>query len=69
MSLAGSLGKPLSPVSVEMQLLMNRWGWLVFTLGGIGVVVLIAVVSVGWWWMTRNKRDKYEPLEGEDDDS
>lgn len=48
---------------------MNRWGWLVLTLGGIGVVILIAVISVGWWWMTRDKRAEYETLEGEDDDS
>jgi hypothetical protein len=49
--------------------LIIRWAWLIFTLTGIGIVVLIAVVSVGWWWKTRDKRDKYEPLEGEDDDS
>lgn len=47
----------------------NRWGWLVLTLGGIGAIVLIAVVSVGWWWVTRDKRGEYESLEGEDVDS
>lgn len=48
-----------------------RWGWLILTLSGIGIIVLIAVGSVGWWWFTRDKREVeegYEPLEGEEDD-
>nr|XP_018259015.1 uncharacterized protein I303_08558 [Kwoniella dejecticola CBS 10117]OBR81173.1 hypothetical protein I303_08558 [Kwoniella dejecticola CBS 10117] len=49
----------------------SRWGWLVITLSGIGLVLLIAVVSVGWWWMTRGKEEdeaQYEPLEGEEEE-
>ena len=68
MNQAGFLGKFfIKPVHV--RLLTIRWAWLIITLSGIGVIVLIAVVSVGWWWKTRDKRDKYEPLEGEDDNS
>ena len=68
MNQVGSLGK-LSTSHIQVRSLTIRWAWLIFTLSGIGVIVLIAVVSVGWWWKTRDKRDKYEPLEGEDDDS
>ena len=68
MNQVGSLGKLFS-CFLQVRSLITRWAWLIFTLSGIGVIVLIAVVSVGWWWKTRDKRDKYEPLEGEDDDS
>jgi hypothetical protein len=43
----------------------------VLTLSGIGLVVLIAVASVAWWWFTRDKRESeegYEPLEGEEEE-
>nr|XP_019047790.1 hypothetical protein I302_04407 [Kwoniella bestiolae CBS 10118]OCF26720.1 hypothetical protein I302_04407 [Kwoniella bestiolae CBS 10118] len=47
----------------------SRWGWLVITLSGIGLVILIAAVSTGWWWMTRGKdENQYEPLEGEEEE-
>jgi hypothetical protein len=48
-------------------LTFTRWGWLVLTLSGIGVVLLIAAVSVGWWWMTRETVE-YEALEGEEEE-
>ncbi|WWD06482.1 hypothetical protein V865_004572 [Kwoniella europaea PYCC6329] len=47
----------------------SRWGWLVITLSGIGLVILIAAVSMGWWLMTREKdENQYEPLEGEEEE-
>ncbi|WWC91370.1 uncharacterized protein L201_006313 [Kwoniella dendrophila CBS 6074] len=48
----------------------SRWGWLVITLSGIGLVILIAGVSFGWWFMTRQKEEEnqYEPLEGEEEE-
>ncbi|ORY29154.1 FAS1 domain-containing protein [Naematelia encephala] len=45
----------------------SRWGWLVFTLIGIGSALLIAAVGLGWWWMTKRK-EGYEPLEGEEEE-
>ena len=47
--------------------LMLRWGWLVLTLSGIGVLLLITAGSVGWWWYTKGKHE-YEPLEGEEEE-
>ncbi|WVQ93365.1 hypothetical protein IAU59_000433 [Kwoniella sp. CBS 9459] len=49
----------------------SRWGWLVLTLSGIGLMVIIAAVSFGWWWMTRGRKEEeegYEPLEGEEEE-
>ncbi|WVF65719.1 hypothetical protein IAT40_000450 [Kwoniella sp. CBS 6097] len=49
----------------------SRWGWLVLTLSGIGLIVIIAAVSFGWWWMTRGRKEEeegYEPLEGEEEE-
>jgi len=48
--------------------LTRRWGWLVITLVGVGIVLLIAAASVGWWWMTKGKHEQYEPLEGEEEE-
>jgi len=45
-----------------------RWGWLVITLVGVGIVLLIAAASIGWWWMTKGKHEQYEPLEGEEEE-
>lgn len=45
----------------------SRWGWLVLTLAGIGVLLLITAGSVGWWWYTKGKHE-YEPLEGEEEE-
>ncbi|OCF44928.1 hypothetical protein I317_01207 [Kwoniella heveanensis CBS 569] len=49
----------------------SRWGWLVLTLSGIGLIAIIAAVSFGWWWMTRGRKEEeegYEPLEGEEEE-
>ena len=46
----------------------DRWGWLIITLVGIGIVLLIAGASFTWWWMTKRKEEGYEPLEGEEED-
>ncbi|WVR09194.1 hypothetical protein IAU60_006256 [Kwoniella sp. DSM 27419] len=47
----------------------SRWGWLVLTLSGIGLIVVIAAVSFGWWYMTRGREEpEYEPLEGEEEE-
>ncbi|EIW66906.1 hypothetical protein TREMEDRAFT_34308, partial [Tremella mesenterica DSM 1558] len=45
----------------------SRWGWLVVTLSGIGVLLIITATSVGWWWFTRGKHE-YAPLEGEEEE-
>lgn len=34
-------------------------------LSGIGVLLLFTAMSLGWWWMTRDKKG-YEPIEEED---
>jgi uncharacterized membrane protein len=52
---------------IRTDSLVLRWGWLVLTLSGVGIVLLVAALSVGWWYMTRNKAG-YEPLEGEEDE-
>ena len=49
-------------------MLRTRWGWLLITLIGIAVVIMIIVASVGWWWFGKKKTEKYEPLEGEEDE-
>ena len=46
----------------------SRWGWLVLALSGVGVVLLVAVISFGWWWMTKRGKEGYEPLEGEEEE-
>ncbi|WWC73256.1 uncharacterized protein I206_107222 [Kwoniella pini CBS 10737] len=49
----------------------SRWGWLVITLSGIGLLLIITAISVGWWWMKRGKEEdenQYEPLEGEEEE-
>ena len=45
-----------------------RWGWLVIMLVGVGIVLLVAAGTFGWWWLTRNKVEEYEPLEGEEEE-
>ena len=52
-----------------MAELTSRWGWLVITLSGVGAMLVIAALFVGWWVFIRAKtEDQYEPLEGEEDD-
>ena len=48
----------------------SRWGWLVLALLGTSVVLLVAVVSFGWWWMTRGRKEEegYGALEGEEEE-
>ncbi|WRT68887.1 uncharacterized protein IL334_005869 [Kwoniella shivajii] len=48
----------------------SRWGWLVITLSAIGIITLIAAITMGWWFMTRGKNEEaeYEPLEGEEEE-
>ncbi len=47
----------------------SSWGWLVLALVGAGVVLVVAAVSFGWWWMTRERKEEgYEPLEGEEEE-
>jgi len=47
----------------------SRWGWLVLALVGIGLVLVVAAVSFGWWWMTRARKEEgYEALEGEEEE-
>ena len=46
----------------------SRWGWLVLALSGVGVVLLVAVISFGWWWMARRGKEGYEALEGEEEE-
>jgi len=45
-----------------------RWGWLLIMLVGLGVILVVAAVGVGWWWMKQGKKEEYEPLEGEEEE-
>lgn len=45
-----------------------RWGWLVITLTGLGLVLIGMVIGIGWWWVSRGRKEGYEPLEGEEEE-
>ncbi|ORX38916.1 hypothetical protein BD324DRAFT_617870 [Kockovaella imperatae] len=46
----------------------SRWGWLIVSLVVVGVVLLVAGATFVWWRISKNKEEKYEPLEGEEEE-
>lgn len=46
----------------------TRWGWLVITLSGIGIILLVAGMGIGWWWISKGRKEGYVEVAQDEED-